>query len=198
MFRAFAAFAAAVGFLGIAAAPVPAQTLSLPGSLTVGGTMYTWFGLSACSTAALCSNAQVVANVGNTGIELRPVTGNLVSAGQDLSVTIQIDSLTGAPINSYGLTTGGTTNGSSGANIYAADGFTQLTGTNAAAGGSSTVGIATSPPRTRIYANLDATGNSGSITFVGMTVTTVPEPATLAIFATGLAGLIGLRRRRAA
>lgn len=184
--------------LSVAAAPAQAQTLDIAGNLTVGDATYTWFGLSECTTASLCGNTQVVANVTNTGIELRPVSGTLVGAGLDLSVLFQIDSLTGAPINSFGLTTGGVSNGSSGANIYAGDGFTLITNIVTAAGASNSVALSTSPARTRIFASLDSTGNTGSITLVGLSATTVPEPATLAIFATGLAGLISLRRRKTA
>lgn len=204
MFRALTVMAAGIGFLGamLAALPAQAQTLATPGNITVGGFKYTWFGAASgsCTTTTLCGNAQVVANVTNTGIELRPVTGALVSAGGDLSVLIQIDSLTGAPINSYGVSTAGTTTGptlaSTGVNIYAADGFTNIGAVTAAVGASNSVALSTAAAGTKVFGSIDARGNSGSINIVGITVTSVPEPATLAVFGTGLLGLAALRRRR--
>lgn len=198
--RALASFFLAVGVLGVglAVGPANANTLNNAGSLTVGNAIYSWFGLAGCTTTPLCTNAQVVANGTNTGIELRPVTGVLVSAGDDLSVQIQIDSLTGAPINSFGIVTGGMTDGSAGSNVYASDGATQITNVIAAAGFSSTAAIPTSPPQSRIYASLDVRANSGSITYVGLNATTVPEPVSLALLAVGMGGLAIVRRRKIA
>lgn len=186
-----------VGF-GLVAGAARANTLNNAGSLTVGNAVYSWFGLAGCTTTPLCTNTQVVANGSNTGIELRPVTGVLVSAGDDLSVQIQIDSLTGAPINSFGIITGGTTNGSVGSNVYANDGFTQITNVVAAAGFSSTAAIPTSPPQSTIYASLDVRANAGSITYVGLNATTVPEPGSLALLAAAMGGLAAVRRRKIA
>jgi hypothetical protein len=205
MIRAFAAVAAAVGFFGMAVAALPAHAaVDTPGSISVpsGKIEYTWFGTPAnggdCSTNALCANANVVANITNTGIVLTPVAGVLVGAGGDLSLTIMIESLTGAPISSFALTTGGTPSGSTGVNIYGADGFTFLASTTAAVGASNSVALSPATAGTKIFASLDSTASTGSISFVGISVTTVPEPATLAILATGVVGLAGLRRRRAA
>lgn len=203
MFRSFAAVAAAIGFVGLVAAGAPAQAaLDTPGNLTVGGFKYTWFGTvdGFCTTTPLCANAQIVANVTNTGIEIRPVTGVTIVSGPggDLAVQIQIESLSGAPINSYSVSTHGTGTASTGVNLYAQDFFTGLGSATAAAGATSSVALATSPPRTTIFASVDSTNGTGVVNYVGITVTTVPEPATLAIFATGIAGLIRLRRRAAA
>lgn len=200
MFRAFAAVAAAIGFFGMALAAVPAQAaVNTPGNIQVplGTIKYSWFGTPSnggdCTTDPLCANANVVANISNSGIVLTPIAGVLVGAGEDLSLIIQIESLTGAPINSFALSTGGTGNGSTGVNIYASDGFTFLASTTAAVGASNSVALSGG---TKIFASIDTRGNSGSITNVGISVTTVPEPATMAILATGVLGLAGLRRRR--
>ncbi len=202
MFRSFAAVVAAFGFLGLVAAGAPAQAQGLnnAGNLTVGAFKYTWFGSAACTTPALCGNAQIVANVTNTGIEIRPISGLTVvsGVGGDLSVLIQIDSLTGAPINSYSLTTNGTGTASTGVNLYAQDGVTGIGNVVAAATSTNSVALSTSPARTTIFASVDSRNNSGVVNFVGMTPTTVPEPATLAILATGVVGLIGMRRRKSA
>ncbi len=204
MIRAFAAVAAAIGFVGIAAVALPAQAaVDTPGNISVpaGAIKYTWFGTPTnggdCTTDTLCANANVVANITNTGIVLTPVAGVLVGAGGDLALTIMIESLTGAPINSFALTTGGTPDGSTGVNIYGSDGFTFLATTTAAAASSGSVALSPASAGTKIFASLDAKGGTGSITTVGISVTTVPEPATLAILATGVLGLAGLRRRRA-
>jgi hypothetical protein len=201
MFRSFAAVAAAIGFLGFVAAGAPAQatapTLDMTSFLNVGGFKFSW---DAFDCSGPCSNTQVIANVGNNGIELVPISGAIVSGGGDLSAYIRIDSLTGAPINSYSVVTSGTSPGSTGVSLYSIVPFAGISGTatTAAAGFSSSVAIPTSPPRTSVIAAMDISANGGTITRVGISVTTVPEPATLAIFATGLVGLAGLRRRKTA
>jgi hypothetical protein len=202
MFRSFAAVAAAIGFLGFVAAGAPAQatapTLDMTSFLNVGGFKFSW---DAFDCSGPCSNTQVIANVGNNGIELVPISGAIVSGmGNDITAYIRIDSLTGAPINSYSVVTAGTSPGSAGVSLYSIVPFEGISGTatTAAAGFSSSVAIPTSPPRTSVIAAMDISANGGTITRVGISVTAVPEPATLAIFATGLVGLAGLRRRKTA
>ncbi len=127
---------------------------------------------------------------GQNGFRLVGLDGApLVPLGQDLFVELFVEALNNTLIPGWTLALVG--GGSAGETIQDGGITTGLGGTTVGANGSATLRFA---PQMSLYIEKDLNATLGEITAV-IQALAIPAPASLLIFAAGLAGLVVVRRR---
>lgn len=215
----FAALGSALCALMGAAGSVRAQTVlntlnvSNPAAFTYGNQQFTITGcLFNSATCSGSDNARVISvfsGRGGTEIEIAPVTGSAIYSGTGsytLAFNLQVSPLTGTGgISSItNILTGTDTSSAGNTNVYSAvtgtgsTGFAQIRSIIGAATTSQTFTLQQYPNSANFSVRMGVTATTGqtlTLTNVALLLNPAPEPASIALFGVGVAGLAAARRR---
>lgn len=206
---------ALMGATGSVRAQTVLDTLnhSNPAAFTYGNQQ---FAITGCLfNTATCSgsdNARVIAvfsGRGGTEIEIAPVTGSAIYSGTGtytLSFNLQVSPLTGSQGISRitDILTGTDTSSRGDTGVYGAvtgtgsTGFSQIKSIIGAATTSQTFTLQQYPNTANFSVSMGVTATTGqtlTLTNVALLLNPAPEPASIALFGVGVAGLAAVRRR---